>query len=54
MEMDMIRIYDTFITLKIEFETSIDLHTNLAMKYKALLSTLQLTDEDLIIRNKRD
>ena len=59
MEMEIIRNYDPFITLKIEFKTANDFHTNLTNKYKALLNTLQLTDEDLIIlsanpHNRRD
>lgn len=58
-EIDKIHNYDTFVALKIDFETAIDFHTNQARKHKALLTTLLLTDEYLIIAstnpaNRRD
>ena len=58
-ELDNICNFDTFITLKLAFTTAVDFPINLAAKYKACLTTLQIVDESFIIlsahpKNRRD
>ena len=58
-EMDNVRNYDTFVTLKIDFDTADNFHTNLGAKYRTFVTTLQLVDEELIVlsanpANRRD
>ena len=47
--MGEVQCFDTYITLKIEFEDDTDLHINLRNKYIVFLTTLQLVDQDLIL-----
>ena len=48
-EMDEVRYFDTYITLKIEFEDDTDFHINLRKKYMEFLTILQMIDQDLIL-----